>query len=118
MKLGGWLRLVFCFVFFSLCLFFYVHKQNELKKVKFRVSMLQKNLQVLEDDNRDLEYQNEKLENPARLMELVSLPQYNHLKHPLTRDILLIQEGLALKQSFGEQKTNLSPTISMHLGAK
>ena len=90
MNLGFLLRLFLCLLVFSVYLFLYVEKQNELTELRFRIPVVAKELKALQDENAKLQYEVEQFENPAHLMELARNPEFTHLKHPLVKDIIVL----------------------------
>lgn len=76
----------------------YVSKVNQLTEVKLKVPKIEKEIRLLIEENKNLKYQIERFENPTHLMELARSVEYTHLKHPLLKDVLKVQEGVALGQ--------------------
>lgn len=83
-------RLFSCIFLLGLSLYAYVSKHNELTEKRMRVPMLAKELQTICEENVRLKFQIEKFENPLHLMELVRKPEYSHLKHPLSTEIITV----------------------------
>lgn len=89
-------KILICLLTFSVCLYSYIEKQNELTSLKMEVPKIAKEVQTLDEEIRKIQYQVEVFENPAYLMQLVRKPEFSHLKHPFVEDVLMVPEGLAL----------------------
>ncbi len=89
-------RLTFCIGLILTLLFVYLDKQNELTKLKIMMPKVEKEIVLLKEENKRLKYEIEKFESPSHLMELARLPEFAHLKHPLVKNILKVEEGIAL----------------------
>lgn len=85
----------FCLTVFAFCLYSYLNVQNEVTQLKVRLPEVEKEIQLIQEENRRLCYQIEQFEDPARLMELVRNPEYAHLKHPLVKEVLSVPEVFA-----------------------
>lgn len=85
------LRLFLCILILGLHLYYYVDQQNELMELRLNIPPLSKELRALEEENLRLEYQVEQFESPVHLIELAQKPEFSHLKHPLQKDILVIE---------------------------
>jgi hypothetical protein len=72
-------------------IFAYIEKRNRLTSLRIEVPILAKKLKTLSDENTRLSFEIEKFENPLHLMELLRSPQFSHLKHPYTNEIITIQ---------------------------
>ena len=97
MQKGLLLQLGFCLGVFSLCLYSYQSKQNELTHLKIRLPELEKEISAIREEAQRLNYEIDKVESPARLIQLAHQPQFQHLKHPLMKEVLTVQEGIALQ---------------------
>ena len=91
-------KIPFFLLVIALGLYFYLVKQNELTQTKLKVPTLQKQLENLQAENVSLLYTIEKFENPNHLMQLLASPDFTHLKHPLLKEVIQVQEGIALKE--------------------
>lgn len=92
-------RLSFCISLLLGLLFVYLDKQNELTQLKIMVPKVEKQIFLLKEENRRLKYEIEKFESPSHLMQLVRLPEFSHLKHPLVKNVLKVEEGMAVNSS-------------------
>jgi hypothetical protein len=92
---GVLLRLGVCLGLFGICLYSYLDKQNQVTHLKIRLPELEKEIKLIEEENRRLAYQIDQFENPTHLIELAHHPEYAHLKHPLLREILTVPEAFA-----------------------
>ena len=88
-------RLTICTTIILALLLIYLDKQNELTKLKIMVPKVEKGIVLLKEENRRLKYEIEQFESPSHLMELARLPEFAHLRHPLVKDVLKVEEGMA-----------------------
>jgi len=56
---------------------------------------VEKEIHLINEENRRLAFELEQFENPAHLIELAHHPEFGHLKHPLLKEILTVPEALA-----------------------
>ncbi len=99
MPKGLLLKLGFCLGVLSLCLYSYLNKQNELTHLKIRLPQLEKEIKLVREENCRLQYEIDRVESPVRLIELAHHPEFSHLKHPLMKEILTVDEGIALSDA-------------------
>lgn len=99
MNKGFLTRIVICVVILGMFLFIYINKSNELTEQKLSIPKIEKEILIVQEENKRLQYIIDRFENPMHLMELVRSPEYSHLKHPLLKDVLKVQEGFALKEN-------------------
>lgn len=92
---GILLKLGFCLGVSGLCLYSYLDMQNQVTKLKIQLPEVEKEVKLIQEENRRLCYQIEQFESPAHLIELAHRPEYAHLKHPLLKEILTVPEALA-----------------------
>lgn len=80
-------------IFVSGSLFYlYIDKQNDLTELKMHIPKLVRNLKVIEEENAQLRYEVEKMEDPQLLMELLRLPEFSHLKYPSSTEVIQVNE--------------------------
>lgn len=91
------LKLGFCLTLFGFSLFSYLNMQNEVTQLKIRLPEVEKEIRLIQEENRRLCYQIEQFENPAHLIDLAHRPEYAHLRHPLLKEILTVPEAFAVK---------------------
>jgi hypothetical protein len=85
------IRLCVCIFIVGMSLYAYVNKHNTLTEVQMRLPVLTKELIMCDEENVRLQFTIEKFENPLHLMELARKPEFSHLKHPYTRDIIHLE---------------------------
>ncbi len=90
-------RITLCTTVVLALLLIYLDKQNELTKLKIMVPKAERELVLLKEENRRIKYEIEQFESPSHLMELARLPEFAHLRHPLVKDVLKVEEGIALQ---------------------
>ena len=81
---------------FGLFLFSYIEEQNKITSLKMKIPKFIKDIEVLENDINKMNYDIDQFENPMNLLELASRCEFSHLKHPLLKNILSLNEGIAL----------------------
>lgn len=92
---GLLLRLGFCLSVFGFCLYSYLETQNQLTHLKIRLPDVEKEVKLIQEENRRLAYEIDQFESPAHLIELAHHPEFAHLKHPLLKEILTVPEAFA-----------------------
>jgi cell division protein FtsL len=119
-KKGFVLQVFLCLMLFSICWFSYLEKQNELTELRIYVPKLVKEIKYIQEENTRLKYQIEQFENPERLMKMASETRFSHLKHPLNKEILVLQEAVALELPSQSEKESvpLKPKLTLAVGAK
>ena len=83
--------------FCSFAIYSYLREQNKCTELKMRLPKLAKEIEALEQENAQLEYQIVCFESPENLLQLAKNPTYAHLKFPYFQDVLNVKEGLALQ---------------------
>jgi len=89
--MGFLVRLFLCVLILGVTLYAYVSKHNVLTEARMRVPKLQQELSSIEEENVRLGFAIEKFENPLHLMELARKPEFSHLKHPYTTEIVVVE---------------------------
>ena len=119
MSKGVIIKLFICLIMSSLCLFSYLEKQNELTQLKLYAPKIVKELKALEEENARLAYEVDQFESPEHMMALARDIRFSHLRHPLSKDVVMIQEGLALEYSPLQDRENISfkPQYTLAVGA-
>lgn len=90
-----WLQVGICLAVFGFCLYSYLDAQNALTKMKIQLPQKEKEIDLVQEENRRLAYEIERFENPSHLIELAHRPEFGHLKHPILREILTVPEAFA-----------------------
>jgi hypothetical protein len=103
MNKGFLIRFAICIFIFGIFLYKYINVTNTLTKQKLFLPKIEKEISLIREDNKRLQYLIEQFENPAHLIELSRSPEYIHLKHPLLKDVLKVREGVALKENKKEK---------------
>ncbi|MCB1081286.1 MAG: hypothetical protein KDK69_05630 [Chlamydiia bacterium] len=92
MTQGLLVRLFICIFVLGGLLYLYIDKQNDLTELKMQIPKLTKALYRIEEENAQLCFEIERLENPERLMELLRTPEFSHLKQPLVSEVIVVHE--------------------------
>ncbi len=95
---GVLVRLGSCLAVLGACVYSYLDAQNDLTHLKIRLPEVEKQLQLVLEENRRLSYEVDQFENPSHLIELAHHPEFSHLKHPLLKEILIVPEVFAANQ--------------------
>ncbi len=97
--IGRFFKIGICIAIVGVCFYLYIEQQNDLTKLKIKLPKLVKEVSQIEEKNKKLQYEIDLFENPNNLLELVRMPEYLHLRHPLVNEVLSIPEGMALKEN-------------------
>ncbi len=84
------IRLIICVVCLGAFLYIYIHKQNAITSLRLQIPAMAREVEKLKQEVVKLQYEIDSLENPLILMEKARQPEYRHLKHPLTKDVLSV----------------------------
>lgn len=88
---------IFCGIFvFGFALYTYVEQQNQVTALKLQLPKIAREIKALQEENTRLQFEIDTFENPDNLLKLAAKPQFAHLQHPLSTDVLMVKEGLAL----------------------
>ncbi len=68
----------------------YIDKQNQLTEIRRIIPKLEKEVRKITEENRTLQYEIEKFENPLQLMELSQKPEFSHLRFPMNNEVIVI----------------------------
>ena len=82
-----------CFLSLSMILFFaykYVDTLNLVTSKRLEIPKLQKKLKRLEEENIRLQYEVDKLENPAHLMHLSRRKEFQYLHYPAHNEVIIL----------------------------
>ncbi len=111
MNRGIILRTSMCIFACGLWLYSYIEKQNTLTDLRIRIPELSRSVKTIQEENTRLQYEIDQFENPEHLIELARHAEFAHLKHPLHKEILTCNEGIAI-QTFPENKKQPLPQKS------
>jgi hypothetical protein len=89
------LRLGICLCVAAYSFYSYLNLQNQVTHLKIQLPEVEKEMKLIQEENRRLSYEIDQFENPAHLIELAHFPEYAHLKHPLLKEILTVPEAFA-----------------------
>ena len=119
-KKGFIVQISLCLVMLGACLFSYLEKQNELTELRIYVPKLVKEIRLIEEENVALKYQIQKFESPENLMALALDQQFSHLKYPLNKEVLVLQDASQLDCFLDKKIEQFSPKIkhTLAVGAK
>ena len=84
------LRILICILAAGVTILAYIEKQNELTELRVAIPSIAKEVKVLQEENTRLKYEVDQFESPIHLMELMSKPEFSHLKFPyLNEEVFL-----------------------------
>lgn len=117
---GPLIRILLCIGVCGGFLYAYVDKQNALTQRRLEIPVLAKEIKDLKEENIRLQYEIDLFESPEHLMELARHSEYSHLKHPMLKEVVTMQQGLALQMSSDEkeEKEDVRPRLKFAIGAK
>ncbi|MBI2742891.1 MAG: hypothetical protein HYX48_03135 [Chlamydiales bacterium] len=112
MNRGFILRVLSCILFAGFCLYSFIDVQNSVTELRIKIPQAAKELKAIQEESDRLRYEIEQFENPQHLMELARRAEFNHLKHPLFKEILTVKEGVALAPTSPAREE--TPTVKPH----
>jgi len=114
------IKVFICFGVGSLCLFSYLERQNELTHLKLYAPKILKGIKALEEENTRLAYEIDQFESPENMMALARDIRFCHLRHPLRKEVVMMQEGIALQYPLLEDQDKFAFTTqyTLAVGAK
>lgn len=83
-----------------------------------RLPKIAKEIEAINQENAQLQYQIVCFESPDHLLQLAKNPEYAHLKFPLVQDVLTVKEGLALQWPSSDETPSTKPKTTIVVGAK
>lgn len=86
------LRVFFCFFVLAASIYFYIDRQNLVTSERLKIPLLKKQLKEIDEKNARLSFEIERFESPAHLIELSEQPEFSHLKHPKSHEVLIVEE--------------------------
>ena len=108
-------QVAFCLLALGLSLYSFIDQQNDVTELRMQLPTLAKELKTIQEENMRLQYQIDQFENPQHLMDLARQSEFGHLKHPLSKEIVTVEQGLALEIKIPEPISPLevSPTPAL-----
>ena len=92
------IQLFCCICLFGVFMYLYLDRQNELTHLRIQIPKVTEENHLLCEEVARLQYLIDRFEDPQHLMELATLPEYKHLKHPYFHNVLTVKEGFAINQ--------------------
>ena len=113
-------RILVCIAAFGVFVYAYIDKQNAVTKRRLEIPVIAKEIRELKETNARLQYEIDLFESPEHLMQLASHNEFCHLKQPLLKEILTMEEGLALEvpAELTEEKVAARPKMPLAIGTK
>lgn len=115
---GLLIRVLLCIGVVGLCLYSYVDTQNEVTKLRLEIPVLAKDIKDLKEKKTQLQYEIDLFESPEHLIEMARMSEFSHLKYPISKEILMVREGIALSpeitpETVSDPRTPLHPKVSL-----
>ena len=114
------IRYFICIFVLALTLYSYVDQQNALTKLRLSIPVLAKQVRDLREENTRLEYEIDLFESPQHLMTLANRSEFSHLKHPMAKEVIVMNQGLAVQepQEPDHVVSSVKPKLTLAIGAK
>lgn len=114
------IQLGLCLMTLAACLFSYLEKQNEITELRLYVPKLVKEIKMLQEKNIRLNYQIQIFESPENLMKLAANAKFSHLKYPLSKEILVLEQPSQIDLLVSEKTEYVSSKFkhTLAVGAK
>jgi hypothetical protein len=116
MKRGLFIQLFLPIAVFAYCLYSYIDQQNLLTQLRISIPEATKEIRMIREENMRLKYEIDLFESPEHLLQLSRNCEFSHLKHPLMKEILTVQEGDALElasQEKEEKTLSVKPKLTL-----
>lgn len=88
-------KIFICIFCFGVSLYIYLDKLNSQSELKVQVPQIAKEIELIEQDLVNLNYQIESFKNPTHLLNLALRPEFGHLKFSRQSDVMLITPNIA-----------------------
>ena len=119
MRKKAFILQILCFVAVGISLIAYLEKQNDLTDLRLYVPRLVLEIKTIQEENAQLKYQIQEFESPDHLIKMAAAAEFSHLKHPLGKEILVLQDESGLEWSSDlEKNILLKPENTLAVGAK
>lgn len=82
---------LFCVFLTGMALFLFIQKQNALTRLRVEIPQLNKELKIIREENRRLQFQIAQFENPALLLKLLEKKEFEYLRFPTEEEIVVIK---------------------------
>ncbi len=83
-------KLGFCLLAVAFSIYLYIHGHNHLIEMQLAIPPLQKKIREVVAENGRLQFEIDRFESPAHLMQLADKPEYSHLKPVFLPDIIIV----------------------------
>ncbi len=107
MKKGVLFRLSVCLFILGFFMISYIEKQNRITELRIHIPKILRDFKSMQEEIVRLRYEIDHFESPDHLMELARSSEFSHLKHPFTRDVLMVANGDFIVQ----EKVGLSSKV-------
>ncbi|MGA8165473.1 MAG: hypothetical protein WB791_10735 [Waddliaceae bacterium] len=92
------LRIFVCIVFAGFLLYAYIDQNNDLTAIQQTLPALKREVDAIQLENERMQYEIDRFENPAYLLERSRQPEFHHLKYPYVRDVIVLPQGTLEKK--------------------
>lgn len=83
-------KIFICILAVGVLLFALIENQNQLVAIRMEIPVIEKEMRLIEEENKRLKYEIEQFESPMHLIELAKKPEFSHLKFPHESDVLVL----------------------------
>ncbi|MBF5051031.1 Uncharacterized protein CLAVI_000658 [Candidatus Clavichlamydia salmonicola] len=88
MKKGFFVRILICVCGVICFIYNFINQQNIITGIRLEIPILEKELNVLQEENHHLRFMLDKFYNPEHLMMLAELPEFYHLHMVPSNEII------------------------------
>lgn len=99
MKKGLFIRLVLCITFLGGCLYSYLNLQNSITQLRINIPQLASEVRRIEEENTHFQYEIEKFESPANLLEIAKKNSFSHLRFPVDSAVVTLKQAKPLGET-------------------
>jgi cell division protein FtsB len=107
--LGFGVKILACVAIVGGYLYLHIEKQNDLIALRLAIPALTRENKGIQEENIRLRYLIDQFENPSHLMEVARQPEFAHLKHIYTQDLILFQNANPLGSPQKNREKALPP---------
>lgn len=89
---GLLVRLLICMIVVGVALYRHIDDSNQLTGLRLAIPILEKDVKEIAEENTRLQFEIDRFESPAHLLELARKPEFGHLKYPYADDIIIFYD--------------------------
>jgi len=111
------LKMGICLGVVSVVLYQHIEEQNQITALKIALPSAVKELRLLKEKATRLRYEIEQFESPEHLLILANKNEYSHLKYPLAKEVIAMNESSPVLEedlTAPSRRFSLPITIASH----